>query len=181
MNKRLIILYIFHLLSLQVINAQTIQSKTREVRVLDHKSIDSILDIREDHLIFFWGTWCHPCYESLDTIMKMDLKVKKMKTLILAESNSSMKTLEKVFRKYRLSIADNIVFGLLDPKDYKKSHRKNIQIFNRFICKACVEESKNDMRFSAVFIFDKNKKLLYYNKVLLPDEYNLIREVINSL
>ena len=113
--------------------------------------------------------------------MNMDLKHEKLKTILLAESHSSLRVLEKLFLKYDLSKSGNIVFGLLHPKDYKKSYKKNIQIFNRFICKTCSEEPKKDMRFSAVFIFDKERRLVYYNKKLVSDEYNLIRNVIKSL
>jgi hypothetical protein len=152
-----------------------------QIQVLDHKKIDSILDISENHLVFFWGTWCRPCYESLDTILSMDVKHSKIKSILIAESHSSMNVLRKVFEKYDLSKRSDIIFGLLHPKDYKKSFNRNIQIFNRFICKSCIEESKEDLRFSAVFIFDKGRRLLYYNKMLVSDEYNLIRDVIKSL
>lgn len=177
-----IVLFCFFLwVCLQQSNAQNNQNKRSEILVLDNKNVDSILGIREAHLIFFWGTWCKPCYASLDTLLNMDLRGGKIKTMVLAESHSSMQILEKVFREYDLAKTGNIVFGLLHPIDYKKSHNKNIKIFNRFICKSCVEESKEDLRFSAVFIFDKDKRLLYYNKMLVSDEYNLIRQVIKSL
>ena len=113
--------------------------------------------------------------------MNLDIRPEKLKTLIVAESHSRISILEKIFEKYDLSKRDNIVFGILHPKDYKKSYKRNIQIFNRFICKSCVEESKADLRFSAVFIFDSKRRLLYYNKLMVSEEFSVIQEVIDSL
>lgn len=181
-GSRILIICFFKLICLKGADAQTMHyDESIKILFLDHKKIDSILDTRENHLIFFWGTWCRPCYESLDTILSMDVNDLKIKFLLLAESHSSVKVLENVFRKYDLSKRSDIIFGLLHPKNYKKSYKRNIQIFNRFICQSCIEESKEDLRFSAVFIFDKDRRLLYYNSVLLSDEYDLIRDVIKSL
>ena len=176
-----IIFCFFQSIFLFTINAQSNRNGNSEILVLDHRSIDSILNIPENHMIYFWGTWCQPCYETLDSILNLDLRPEKLKTLIVAESHSRINILEKVFENYDLSKRDNFVFGILHPKDYKKSYKRNIQIFNRFICKSCVEESKEDLRFSAVFIFDSNRRLLYYNKLMVSEEFSVIQGVINSL
>lgn len=179
-NRRLLIIVFWFFLCTYTQHLTAQENETRILK-LDHKHIDSILDIHETHLVFFWGTWCKPCYVSLDTILLFHQEAQEIKMLILAESNSSMKMLEKVFNNYNLRKANNIIFGILDRQNYKKSSKKNIRIFNRFICNQCVQESKVDLRFSAVFIFDAERKLQYYNKRLVSEEYNLIKKVIKSL
>lgn len=111
-------------------------------------------------LVYFWGTWCHPCVDDVENIITLSKKFKDVKLISVNDPLSNKIGISKILLKY--NYPDTLSY-ILDDKLYNKSATNNIKKFTKEFCDSCAKES-GEFIFAGVYLFDKKGKLLFYNK-----------------
>jgi thiol-disulfide isomerase/thioredoxin len=126
-------------------------------------------------LVYFYATWCHPCIEKLPEFVKAVNVHPSVSLVLVCDPYSRDKIINKVIENS--TFRDSVVYKL-DATVYKYGINKNIKMFTKEICPACVLENETDFMLSGVYLFNNEAKVVYYNK--MGDCLEEFKEVIKK-
>jgi thiol-disulfide isomerase/thioredoxin len=80
----------------------TIPVMSQDVKVVDFKGLESVLNLRNDttYVVNFWATWCIPCIKELPYFQKIDSKYKDENVKVLLVSLDFLKHIDTRLRPF---------------------------------------------------------------------------------